>query len=687
VRAALFGTGIFGALVFVLMHALTPASLDGATMFLAVLGALTLVPHAGFSWLRAWRAGGGSRALLVATAVLAGAAAAIGVAAGGLVYERLWTLALCIFPLHVALQTYRVGRVFVARAGGGSSGAAWLALASVALAGVGALGVLAGPRAPLLLRGFLPPMLPAVAGVSVVIVLVVAVALARTPRTLLWCLPLFVVSAAMWSVPGLVDGTGTLDPVATADGAFAIGHGAQLAWLALAAETRLATLRGKSFDPYAWAGLALVLGALVLIDLPWVASRLMGLDLATSLLAVGAAMSIQVAVLDAWVFRLSEPSMRRALLEATAPAPSGIAEVSNRRALAFALPGLLVCLGLVVDLQQTWRVRGAAEPKDLAIALMFHPSDARALLRASVGALVAGALDEARESLTAVDKTRAFSPAAARLKVELCTRTVDDVKTPGCFVGIPKWLEEEPAILALAAAVSLRVREPHRAKVLALQARERLPNDPRVLATLGIAEARLGETSARAHLLESIRILTEKLGADPLLADPGSFETGLALAELARKEKDYAGALEILDKVVGGAEATGRASLVMRATAERARLLDISGDLRRALDDYQRALRLAPSADLPVEEVLLWSDYSALLVRSDAPVELRFACVLRGAEAGERVPEDHPEKKRVELLTTANVTTFEAALDRMVAARVRAELDKLTEEALSVRYE
>jgi tetratricopeptide (TPR) repeat protein len=677
---ALVGTGALAVVVVLVVGAAARAGTDALTLVTAAGAAVFLLPRAGLSWLWAWRAGGASRAVLVVTGPLAAGAAVAAVA--GEHVPWLFSAALVMLPAQAAWHAFRVTRALAPS----STSTASLALPALLVFGVGLLSALAGPPAPLVVR-VAPAMPAALAGAALAVVLLAAVTARASLRLMLVVGATALFAVAGFVLPGLLDGSGVLEPVSAVDGPWAWARAASVSWLALAAQSRAASVEGRSFDPVAHVGLAFVLGAVVLVDAPWIASRVLDVDLPTALLAVEAAAVLQLTIVDVVAFRLSRPPLSRALLEDAPLAPADRGRVSNARALAFAVPGLLLASGVLVDVWQTWRVRPGAPEAALDAALALHPGEGRATLREAAAALADHDVDAARASLGVLAKTHAFAPAAERLRVEACVRSLDDNDVAGgarCASELSPWLLEDPVVVALSSTIALRQGSPGRALELGRRAVALRPDDPVTLTALGLAEAKLDEPAARAHLEEVVRLEGLRIGGDPLV-EPALVEVGLALADVHRRAGNLDAAASILDRLEEGL-GPDRPRDELRVRGARARIYDVANQAPEALDAYQRALRRAPEARLFADEVMLWADYAALLGRSGASPELRYACALKAKQAAARVAAGHVEKQHVDLVANGLVEAFEATLDAAIGERVRANLDSAVDAALSQAY-
>lgn len=672
-----WGTGLLGPVVLALsaaVLALAPGLGAVGAVGASALGTLVLATHFGASLLRAWRAARWTLAL-VPVGVVAAPILVLHPSAGPL--EAAWTIANVLLPLHVALQLHRVTTVFTHA---GNRRAHVQLAASLLVAAAGLVAVLAGPRDPLMLRGFLSvatamPIVAVLASAAVVAAVVVAVS-ARSVAVAV----AFVIVAAGWCAPlALGD---AIEPHATLVNALAIAHGAQLVWLALFVEAR-APGRAK-FDPLAHVGLAVVVGALLLVDVPWVASRVAGIDVVTALLATQATLAIAHVIVDAFAFRMG------AIDRGAPAAPSSRADVSTVRALAFAVPGFLVALGLVVDAWQTWLVRAAASDDDLLRAELFHPYDARVLLPQVVRSLAHDDKDRARAVLGELAHAHAFSPAAARSRFLLCVLEMDGGRAAPDCGDVPGYLDDDVEVLAMGARMALQHGHADVAKRKARRAVELAPDDPGALAALGMAEVHIGEAQpAIDHLERALALRQAHAGdVDPLAhGDPQFLDVGLALARAYGMRSD-ARTAAVTQRVVAGATKADKPRLAMIALALEARAHDDGGDARVALQAYQRALQVAPFANAPADEAEVWLDYASLLERSQASEDAIYACVLKASALVERVPasQGHPARARLVERATAARTNAELVTSEEARLRVRADVDGAALQALTLQY-
>ncbi len=673
------GAGVLGPVVLAVVLAVGAARPQAASLLLALLGALALATHTGASLLRAWRV---ARIPALALGLGALVVAPIIVANGDGALELVVTLANVVLPLHVALQVHRVAHVLAhpRRAH---------VIASVSLGIAGVIAMCAGPREPLALRGFLA--LDVALPVVVVLALVAIAVAAASSRSVIATLA-YAVAAAAWVMPLAVGDA--LDPMQTSVNAFAIAHGVQLVWLALFIESRRAPREPKgarTFDGLAYVGMSLAVGTLLLVDVPWLASRIAGIDVVTAVLAVQATFALAHACIDAVAFRLRAPDVVAALAPDAVPAASGRANVSNTRALVFLVPGALVAMGIVVDALQSWLTRPAAADRDLLRAEFLHPFDARALLPRAVRALAHDDKDEARAALGDIANARAFSPEAARARLLLCALELDSGATPSAACAAPpSYLDADAEVLAMTARMALANGDVQRAKQRALRSLEITPDAPASLAALGIVEAHLVEPTAVDHLERALALQKARIGGrDPLVGDASALDAGVALAQAydARNTPaDRTRALDVATRVLEGATTADRPRHAMRALVVQGHALEEAGDPRAALDAYKRALKIASFASSPADEAVLWLDYGSLLGRSQAPEDAVYACALQAKALVDALPQRHPVRARLLERATTRVSNLELTTPHETQERVRADVDAHALSALEQAY-
>jgi tetratricopeptide (TPR) repeat protein len=505
-------------------------------------------------------------------------------------------------------------------------------------------------------------------------------------------------------------------------GVLALWLGAQLLWMALTAEPRLAR---KSFDGFAHLGLAFVIGALLLVDLPWIASRALAIEINTALLAFQAALLIAHAVVDASAWRMSDPALCRALSDRALPrAPSGRAQVSNWRALAFAVPGMFLALGVAVDLVQTaltvplvvdlrlaarrapggdairvGPVPSAPTTSGLELASLISRRDARIDSAIAEIAVERYIIDDAHTALGNSEVSHAFAPAVVREQVAACAESTHGWRARKCNDLVPPWLKDDATVLAWQVFIALRAGDGPAARAFAdrvLVARDNNNNDDDasfVAAAVAAAAAHNGNSEAQQTLALAIdarsRELASSLGGnvrtDALIDDARFADAGLALASAYHASKRYDQALITLDRVLAGSDAQNRSALALSATSEKARVLDEKGDARSALSAYQHALQLAATVDDPGAASLLWLDYGGLLRRSAASEEAQIACILEANLAYAAVAADAPDKARLKVLTEAATGELDAFASD-ARAKTQGDLVNAATRALALAY-
>jgi hypothetical protein len=84
---------------------------------------------------------------------------------------------------------------------------------------------------------------------------------------------------------------------------------------------------------------------------------------------------------------------------------------------------------------------------------------------------------------------------------------------------------------------------------------------------------------------------------------------------------------------------------------------------------------------------MLWLDYGALLERSFADARARYVCIVKAQAALERVAGEHPERRRLTLVTSTIRAQLEERLAGDAVAQVLADVDGEADRALRLQYD
>jgi Flp pilus assembly protein TadD len=384
--------------------------------------------------------------------------------------------------------------------------------------------------------------LPARVGASVAFAVLAAIAAVRLAgraglRTSAGPLVLLGTQALWFVVPTLpgVAPAGRFEPAYFSAGVLAVAHCAQYLWITGWTARR----EDPAWSPARWAALVIVVGAALFIPVPWIASRLLPLELTRCLVIVAAVVNVHHFVLDGVIWRLRDPRVAGALLATREPsveAPAAAAPAPRLPAWARATLAAAVLGVALVDQLQYHLTRDGTGAESVRLAGRLAPHDARVLVREAETQAAAGARGEA---LNLLDRTLALDPLNA---VALRERGI---------------LLVQAGRFAEAAA--------HYAEV-----ERRINPDLSTLVNAAVLAARAGDLDrARARLEHALAL------------DPTNAEAHLDLAEVDMLRRDPAAAVPHFHAYLARVEAGGTVDERTRGVAEA---------VRRKLDAAETAL-------------------------------------------------------------------------------------------------
>ncbi len=701
---------------------------DHASVAVVVVATLALLfsgPHYAATLARAWRLGGAHRSKLMVASAIA-AVVVVAAHAAPVLLPWLFTAYLTWSPWHYATQNHGIGLVLLARdqapsttpttttttatttttttttnpAAPTQNERRGLKVAHVLFALAAIVATHAGPREALVVRaGWSSSVAVVVASACLVVGVALSLAVlwrlsrrGAPTRGLLLVLALLSTSLVWFVVPALLARGGAL---LYAGGVVALLHGGQHLWLTWFAKGRAAHLDGHPFDGFAFAGLVVAGGVALFSLVPWVTSKALGFDLVISLLTVQAVVNLHHYVVDADVWRLRDPAVRGPLFSGHERGRPERERVSNRTALLWSLPAVLLVLLGGVDVLQLAGTRGDA-PEALAVrAAIMNDHDARVWVQSAQAAVAAGDVDAARADLGRAIALSPYNTDAQRSLVRLHVASGRDDDAWARRAAMPGGLADDPASLLLFAGVALRLDRLDDAVTLGRQALT-LAGTGR-----GSREAALAEVEAR-RVVGAALLLQQKpaearselkrglddaqatLGYDPLSRGQ-LLELGLALADADVALQQADAALALYERCLTGAAAADRPDVAFDALTGRARVLLARSRPKEALDAFQRALRFVDDVDDPDVVAQAWLDYAALLARSEAPMRVRYACALKARAAAEELPPGSDREQRLGFISQAT-RYVEEVLAPDDAAAVRADVDAAAQDSLLLTY-
>ncbi len=674
------------------------------SIVVVVAGALSVVvngPHYASTIVRALRHDRRAKLVLLVASVVA-VVVTVAAHVWPALLALLFTAYLTWSPWHYATQNHGIGLLLLARGGGPvatKSERRALKFAHVALAVSAIIAIHSGPREPFLWRLGIPFQAGVTAAIvaAVLALLVGGAVLLRLrrrgapPAGLIASAVLLTTSAVWFSLPAALALSGSL---VYAGGAAALLHCAQYLWVTSFVEGRLAFVQGRRFDGLAWAATIAALGVGLFTLAPWIVSKALGYDLIISLLILQAVVNLHHFVVDAFVWKWRDPAVAGPLFAGHERAAARREEVSNLTASVATVGVVAVLLVGFADVVQLAGTRADADDDWRQRAGVLNDSDSRLWVQQAQLAIVNNDVDGARADLSRAIQLSPYNADAQRALLRLHVVAGRDEEAWSRRAAIPAGLLDEPATDVTFADVALRTGRLDDALLLARRAIAGLPD---VNTGLGIEARRILGTVLldKKQLVEARTLLRSALDDGEMLLGGGDvvskgelLETALALSRAHVDLKQADPALVLLQRVVEGAAATDRPRLAVEAVLLQTDIHVERDQPREALQQLQRALRIAEStkdAVDPERVARAWLDYGGLLARSDAPMRTRYTCALKARGFAEKMKAGAKQEELLKFIVQA--TTFvEEVMSKEELEQVRTDVAAAGTEALSLSY-
>jgi Tfp pilus assembly protein PilF len=271
---------------------------------------------------------------------------------------------------------------------------------------------------------------------------------------------------ALWFVVPTLPGIGPasqFEPAYFSAGVLAFAHCAQYLWITTWAARR----SDRAWSPARYATLLIVGGAALFIPVPWVASRLLPLELTRCLVTVAAVVNIHHFAIDGMIWKLRDPRVAASLLATSdssnpptaVTTPASRVPARARAALAAAVVGVAL-----LDQLQYHLTRGGTSQQRLKLASALAPHDARVLVRRAETQAASGAMEDA---LALLDRTLALDPlnaAALRARGVLLVRTGNLAGAAAHYDLVERRINPDLSTLVNAAVLAARTGDLDRAR-------------------------------------------------------------------------------------------------------------------------------------------------------------------------------------------------------------------------------
>jgi len=677
------------------------------SLVVVVAGALSIVvngPHYASTIVRALRHDRRAKLVLVVASVVA-VVVTVAAHVWPVLLAILFTAYLTWSPWHYATQNHGIGLLLLARAGGPKTAVATknerlaLKLAHVGLALSAIIAIHSGAREPFLWRaGF-----PLTAGIAAAVVAaIVALAVGGTvllrlrrrgaPRAGLIAIAVLMTTSAVWfSLPAALTLSGSL---VYAGGAAALLHCAQYLWITSFVEGRLAFVQGRRFDGVAWAATIGALGVGLFTVVPWIVSKALGFDLIISLLILQTVVNLHHFVVDAFVWKWRDPAVSGPLFSGHERAAAKRDEVSNLTAAVVTIGVALVLFVGFADVVQLAGTRADADDAWRARAIWLNDNDSRLWVQQAQLAIRNDDEDGARADLGRAIELSPYNADAQRalLRLHVVAGRLEEAWSRRA--AAPAGLLDDPASDVTFADVALRTGRITEAEALA---RDALDDVDDIKSGVGIEARRILGTAlleqkkaaeARPLLRGALDDGEILLGGGDVLGKGELLDLGLALSRAQIELHQADPALVLLQRIFDGAAKVDRPEVAVEAVLLQADVHVEREHAREALQQLQRALRIAEETKDRVEPERIaraWLNYGGLLARSDAPMRTRYTCALKARGFAEKMKPGPTQDELLKFIAEA-ATFVEEVMTKEELEQIRKDVDAAGAEALSLAY-
>jgi tetratricopeptide (TPR) repeat protein len=518
----------------------------------------------------------------------------------------------------------------------------------------------------------------------------------RTTWRALFPSALLSVTQFLWFLlPAIVELTSGRDVPQTrySSGILAVLHSAQYLWITSYYQERESRAAGTATWSFGRYLMTLIAGGIALfIPGPWIVSRALHVDFASSFLTFMALVNIHHFILDGALWKLRDSKIATLLLnpqknqtERADEATEGFlgklrwlaGKSTGARALRIGAAALLLAWG-VFDQFHFFYSSKADDTAALQRAAEWNPDDSTVQTKLAHLEMTKGNSYDALESLK---RAAEVNPANVNLQEQYAQGLIAAKKTAEAYAVYQKILEKNPKFAQGWVNLGLLAGQLGQDAEIVDDWQKAVEMDPQnASAQLYLAEAldQRGELQAAArHYREYLRIAGGKR------EEHKNDQAVMLAAQIKVADVDAAAghdaeATAAYQAAVTNAEKSGQANLASLALVHLADLQDKKGDAEGALYSYQRGLSLDRNLSEGRSVAVDWFNYAQFLRRHRQPGELVLACLLEAKQlAGDS---STPEGTAIEKAKQE----VEAGLTKGLAAQVRKDRSKELQMALTL---
>jgi tetratricopeptide (TPR) repeat protein len=426
-------------------------------------------------------------------------------------------------------------------------------------------------------------------------------------------------------------------------GILAILHSAQYIWITSYYQQREARAAGQTGWRMTGYLLTLVAGGIALfIPGPWIVSRLLHYDFTTSFLIFTAVVNIHHFILDGALWKLRDSRVSSLLVDRggqsgesgkarATETPSFTGRVFSSPAFRIALVALLFLWG---GIDQLHFALGTHEENlsSLVEAARMNPYDATIQSRLASAHEKAG---DRTAAIAALQRAVAVNPYDEGLQQAYARALLEDGRYQEAYDRYAKLVELFPRdanVLVGYGILAMRFRHPDDATDSWEKAVTLDPNQ--INAHLYLAESfdQGGEFAAAARHWDSFLRLAASHPDDPAATTDQQISGAIRFADDQSQTRHPDAAVAEYRSAVAMAEKAGDLGLESLAYAHMADSQEKTGDVKSAVESFQRGLTLDAKTGDAHNDALDWFNYGQFLRRHGIQDDLVYACLLHAEQ-------------------------------------------------------
>jgi len=470
-----------------------------------------------------------------------------------------------------------------------------------------------------------------------------------TWRALLPSALLSVTQFLWFLLPAIVELTSGRDVPQTrySSGILAVLHSAQYLWITSYYQKREARAAGSANWSFARYLITLIAGGIALfIPGPWIVSRALHVDFASSFLTFMALVNIHHFILDGALWKLRDSKIATLLLSPQNNQKTKMDEANvgflgrfrwlagksmGARALRIGVAAVLFAWGVFDQFHFFYSSR-ADDTAALLRAVEWNPDDSSVLIKLARLDMANGRSLDALEPLK---RAAEVNPANVNLQEQYAQGLIAAKKTAEAYALYQKILAKDPALAEGWVNLGLLASQLGKDGEVVDDWQKAIEMDPQnASAQLYLAEAldQRGELQAAArHYRQYLRIAETR--KEEHKNDRAVLLSALIkIADADAAARRDAQALAEYETAVANAEKSSQWNLASLALVHLADLQDKQRDAAGALHSYQRGLALDQNLKEPASAAVDWFNYAQFLRRQKQPGELVLACLLEAEQ-------------------------------------------------------